>query len=339
MVESITTPPSYSDTLTKKYGDIVKSGTAFIQKPRLIVPFSPCLDVILGGGIPEGSFVILTGSPKSGKSLSTLHFCANAQLLNKKIYYLNIEGRLKARDLRGITNLDQSKITLISSEKGNLLTGEKFLQIAEDIIRDEPGSIVVLDSISQLCPEKELEGTIGDTGRNPTALLLASFCRKISNILPVNGNILIGITHQIANTSGFGNPLTESGGRKIAYAVDVKLKAKYFKDWKVGTDGEPIGQTVEWETESTAIIAPGRKTTSYIRYGNGIDEYAEVLFLAENLGKVKKSGAWYKVQTKQGEKIYQGFFNTIEGLKAEPEVYTTLKDEIRQTLVGDIKTL
>lgn len=327
------------EQLIKKYGEVVKNGKVFIDKPHVIVPMSPALDVILGGGIPEGSLVILTGNPKWGKSLSSLHLCGNAQKLGKKIYYLNIEGRLKSRDLKGIQNLNAELVTIIGSEKGSVLSGEKYLRIAEDIIKDDPGSVIVLDSISQLCPEKELAADVGDTGRNPTALLMASFCRKISNILPVNGNIVICITHLIANTSGYGNPLAESGGRKIAYAVDVKLRAKALEKWKINTaKGEvQIGQIVTWETESTAIIAPGRQCQSYIRYGVGIDESAEIVSLATNLGMIKKAGAWYNILdpiTHQPVAKCQGEFNTILELEKHPEFLTKLKNEIKTSLIG-----
>jgi RecA/RadA recombinase len=266
-------------------------------------------------------------------TVSALHFSANCQQLGRTVYYLNIEGRLKARDLKGIKKLQPDKVKVIGSILGKILTGEEYLRIAEEIIRDEPGSVIIVDSVSQLCPEKELGSEIGDTGRNPSALLMASFCRKTSNIIPVNRNIVICITHQIANTSGFGAALNESGGRKIAYAVDVKLKAKKVEDWRAGAaTTDPIGQLTYWESESTNTIAPGRKMQSYIRYGIGIDESAEIASLSINLGLIKKSGAWYKVDGIDGQ--FQGLEKLVIALDENKELSDKLNNQIRSMLIA-----
>lgn len=321
------------EDIIKKYGGVINNGQTFIDKPKIVIPFSPSMDIGLGGGIMEGSFVIITGPPKGGKTISSLHFSANAQKLGRKVYYLNIEGRLKTRDLKGIKKLQVDKVEIIGSILGKIITGEEYLRIAEQIIRDDPGSVIILDSVSQLCPEKELGSDIGDTGRNPSALLMASFCRKISNIIPVNRNVVICITHQIANTSGYGAALNESGGRKIAYAVDVKLKEKKFEDWKVGADTtDPIGQINHWETESTNTVAPGRKMQSYIRYGVGIDESMEICSLGINLGMIKKGGAWYKVDGIDGQ--FHGLEKMVAALDEKPELLEEINKKIRGMLIG-----
>ena len=57
------------EDIVKSFGDnIVLTGNAIVDKKVLTIPVSPALDIILNGGIPEGSFVILTGQPKSGKA-------------------------------------------------------------------------------------------------------------------------------------------------------------------------------------------------------------------------------------------------------------------------------
>ena len=56
--------------VSKTFGsDIILSGSAIIDRESIVIPVSPAIDIILNGGIPEGSFVILTGQPKCGKSL------------------------------------------------------------------------------------------------------------------------------------------------------------------------------------------------------------------------------------------------------------------------------
>jgi archaellum biogenesis ATPase FlaH len=60
---------------------VFTSGQSIIDKPSVIIPFSPALDLVLGGGVPEGSFMVFTGPPKCGKSVSSLDFAGTAQQL------------------------------------------------------------------------------------------------------------------------------------------------------------------------------------------------------------------------------------------------------------------
>ena len=75
--------------------------------------------------------------------------------------------------------------------------------------------------------------------------------------------------------------------------MDVKLEAKRVQPWYVGSEEDaPIGQIVTWMTHSTAIIAPGQKIDSYIRYGEGIDEVTEIIRLGIDTGFITKAGSW-----------------------------------------------
>lgn len=69
-----------NDEVAKQFGsEIVLNGNAIVDKEPLIIPVSPSLDIVLNGGIPEGSFVVLTGQPKCGKTTTSLDFAATAQ--------------------------------------------------------------------------------------------------------------------------------------------------------------------------------------------------------------------------------------------------------------------
>jgi RecA/RadA recombinase len=57
------------DDIAKKYGNVIKKGDALLEerKDYKILKVSPIIDVALGGGIKEGSWVMLSGAAKSGK--------------------------------------------------------------------------------------------------------------------------------------------------------------------------------------------------------------------------------------------------------------------------------
>jgi recombination protein RecA len=320
--------------------DILLSGNSIKEKKTIIIPVSPAIDMALQGGVPEGSFVILTGQPKCGKTTTSLSIAATAQEEKyignlqkpRHVYYLNIEGRLKKRDIEGIVGLDLERFTLIGSAQGKILHAEEYLQIAEQIINQEPGSIVIIDSYSALCTEAEITSDMNKMQRADGAKLLAKFCRKVANVIPVNKNIVIGITHLMGNPTGYGAEFKEKSGQAIAYQTDIKLRAKKFSPWLLGKENTQIGQEVEWQVICSALGPPGATTTSYIRYGEGIDKHMELFNLAVDIGLIKKGGAWYTFTTLEDSPKFQGAEKVREFLISNKEVYASLQEEINKAL-------
>lgn len=334
---------SLKESVEKNFGEnIMLDGKALVDKELITIPVSPALDIILGGGIPEGSFVILTGQPKCGKTTTSLDFCATAQKSEyngsrgpRQVYYLNIEGRLKKRDLEGIPGLDLDRFHVIGSQTGKILHAEEYLQIAERIINEEPESILIIDSYSALCTEAEITSDMDKMQRADGAKLLAKFCRKVANVIPVNKNIVIGITHLMGNP-GYGNvEWKEKSGQAIAYQTDIKLRAKFHKPWTVGTDANEtqIGQEIEWITQCSALGPPGGTITSYIRYGQGIDKAMELTTIGSDMGLITKSGAWYTLSfLKDAKQKLQGTEKVRQYLVDNPEAYESLYKEIKSAM-------
>ena len=317
------------------------SGSDIIDRERVIIPFSPKIDFIIGGGIQEGSFVVLTGVPKLGKTTAALTFAASAQNelystenypTGRKVYVYNIEGRIKSRDLVGIKNLktDNKHLEVIESIKGNILYAEDYLDIAEKKINEEPNSIHIIDSFSQLCTRSRRDADIGDRFRDDTPLLLSNFCKRVANVLPVNDTILIGITHLIANQGQGMKKWVEASGRKIQYQMDYKLRGTHITPWMNGDT--QVGQTVHWECDTSALGPPGMKCESWLRYGEDIDIYAETFDICKLLGKIKKKGSWFEFPN--GEKV-QGFEKGCDFIKNNPDIFKDLEEQYKKLLFNE----
>lgn len=333
---------SLKEDVTKTFGDeVILSGNALMDKFLVNIPVSPSLDLVLNGGIPEGSFVVFTGQPKCGKTTTSLDFAATAQKPEyqgglkspREVYYLNIEGRLKKRDLEGIPSLDLDRFHIVGSQQGKILHAEEYLQIAERVINEIPGSILIIDSYSALCTEAEITSDMDKMQRADGAKLLAKFCRKVANVIPVNKNIVIGITHLMGNPTGYGAEFKEKSGQAIAYQTDIKIRAKTFKPWTVGNDATQIGQEIDWQVICSALGPPGGVITSYIRYGQGIDRYTELINLASDVGVIHKGGAWYTISKIDDEKVkFQGTEKLRQYLIENPEIYAKLFKDFKQTM-------
>jgi recombination protein RecA len=281
----------------------------------------------LGGGVPEGSLFILTGPEKVGKTVTALTFCANAQALKRKVYYGNIEGRLRKRDIEGIAgiNMDPEYLEIIGSTQGNILSAEKYLSIFDQLIHTQPNCICIVDSFSALASDAELTGDLSDQQVMSVQKVLAKFCRRISNVLPINKVTVVGITHLMANINKFGRGKTkvEKSGTALKYQVDVKLHASHLTPILQGET--QIGQTVHWQVVTSAIGPPGQKVASHIKYGRGIWKEMELADLLVDFGLVQKSGSWL---TLPNEEKLQGKNNLAAYLEENPNEYLKFENDI-----------
>ena len=318
--------------IIKKYGDVIHDASSIMEREIHILSVSPKIDIALGGGVPEGSLFILTGPEKAGKTVTALTFCANSQKLKRKIYYGNVEGRLRGRDMAGIKELDRDPkiFKLIESRAGNILSAEKYLSIFDELVATVPESVCVIDSFSALASENELTSDLSDHQVMTVQKVLAKFCRRIAPALPINRVTVVGITHLMANVSTFGRgkARVKKSGTALKYQTDVKLHASHTTPILQGDS--QVGQTVHWQVVTSAIGPPGQKVSSHIKYGRGIWKEMELADLMVDFGIVKKSGTWLMLPN---EKKIQGKVNLAKHLEDNPEEYTEFENNIF-SLVG-----
>ena len=316
--------------IIKKYGDVIHKASSIMERKVHILSVSPKIDIALGGGVPEGSLFILTGPEKVGKTVTALTFCSNAQNLERKIYYGNVEGRLRDRDMEGIKGLDTEKVELVQSGPGNILSAEKYLSIFDELVARPPECVCVIDSFSPLASENELTSDLAAHQVMTVQKILAKFCRRIAPALPINRVTVVGITHLMANVSTFGRgkARVEKSGTALKYQTDVKLHASHTTPILQGDS--QIGQTVHWQVVTSAIGPPGQKVSSHIKYGRGIWKEMELADLMVDFDIVKKSGTWLMLPN---EKKIQGKVNLAKHLEDNPEEYAEFENNIF-SLVG-----
>lgn len=317
--------------INKRRGNVVISAKDIYDEERKIISVSPNVDYALNGGIPEGSWVIFSGSPKAGKTTTALQTIANAQQdFNKPAYIISAEHRINKKELEGVHGLKIDDIEVIQSSSGNILTAQILLQEATEIIKTIPGCILLIDSTSALCAEKELIEDITSQARNEGPKLLATFCRKMGSVVPVQKSIVIIIQHLIANTSGYGSPYYEDGGRKIQYQADIKMRATSFQKWNDNKDNQ-IGQIISWQVMTSSLGKPGAKFESYLRYGYGLDDIKEYTTVAMDMGIILKGGSWYTIPFLDNKKV-QGEDNLQEIFLADNDLLMKLKKEVKNLL-------
>lgn len=291
-----------SSSVVSKYGDVVRSGTEVLESINSlnVIGVSPALDIALGGGLREGSVVVMTGDPKSGKTTTALHFAAKCQALGKRVVYVNTEGRLSRQNFDGIKGLDPENILIVESTDDRILTAEDFLNIIEYYINNDHGCLIIADSLSNMVPACELEGEVRTGVRNALPRLLSMFFKRISGTLMKNKTILICITHNIANTGGspYAPQKMADCGNMLQYQAGTNMVITHRGKWQVPKDTGPhVGQIANWSIKtSCAGGRPNSTAESWIRYGIGIDEVQEIMQIACEFRLIKASGAWYTIQ-------------------------------------------
>lgn len=297
---------SVSNAIIAKYGDIIEDGNKVLDdlKELKVISVSPALDIALGGGFREGSCVVMTADPKHGKTTTALHFASKCQKLGKNIFYYNTEGRLTKENFIGIKGLDPAKIKIVqSSEATPLVSAETFLNSLEAHIKGTPDLVAIVDSVSSMVPQDELDGEVRTGVRNALPKLLAMFLKRISGDVHRSKAIIIFITHNIANTGGslYAPKKMADSGNMLQYQAGTNMIITHRGKWEVPAEsGNHVGQIANWSIKTSAAGGkPNSTAESWIRYGVGIDEIQEIAQIASEFGLVKKAGAWYTLSVVQ----------------------------------------
>lgn len=287
-------------------GSIVTSG--IVPDVKFISTRCRGLDKALGGGWALGRIIEIFGPESSGKTTLTLEAIASAQSKGLKCAFIDMEH---AFDPQYALAIGVKMNELIFSQPSS---GEEALEITDMLVRSGAVSLIIIDSVAALVPQKELEGDMGDSSMGKHALLMSQAMRKLAGPTHQNDCSIIFI-NQIRMKLGvmFGSPETTTGGNGLKFyasqRVDVRRRA-VIKDG-TGDDAASIGNETEAKVIKNKVAPPFKSCTFAIYYGRGIDKERDLLESAIEAGAIIKGGAWFTI----GEQKIQGEGKMLELLK------------------------
>lgn len=335
---------STDKAITKQFGKVLSKGSELVSLKKELKPISvsPKLDLALNGGLLEGSWTIISGDPKTGKSTTCLQICKNGQDEGRPIIYIDGESRLKAYNLVGTQGLDLDKIDIVHSpDDGECLAAEDFLDLATELIRrpENKGAVCVIDSCSSLIPRAELEEGASASLRASLPKLLSHWIKQNAQSVVKNKIIVLIITHYITNTSGYGKIKVPDCGVMVQYQADTRIDIARIEPWE--ESGKKIGQLVHWKVSCSSMGASGTECISHIRYGKGIDKEKEMIDLAESFGIIDKSGSWYSLpflentdEFKEPPK-FQGQAKVYDFIVDRPDIFNEVKKQV-ESMLSDV---
>lgn len=304
-------------------GSIMRLGDEPVQQIEAIPTGSLALDKALGiGGVPRGRILEIYGPESSGKTTLATHIIAEAQKMGGSAAFIDAEHAFDpnyAQDL-GV-DIDE---LLISQPD----TGEQALSICDTLVRSGALDVIVIDSVSALVPQAELEGDMGDTHVGLQARLMSQALRKLAGTINRTKTALLFI-NQIRMKIGqaWGNPETTSGGRALKFYCSVRMDIRRIGAVKDGSD--VIGNKTRVRVKKNKVAPPFKDAEFDIIYGEGISALGELIDLGTEFDIIEKRGSWYSYDD---DTIAQGREATKEWLEENDEVRDHVKHQIRKEL-------
>lgn len=281
------------------------------------------LDYALGiGGLPKGRIIEIYGPESGGKTTVTLHAIAETQKLGGMAAFIDVEHALDPVYAKSLgVDIDH----LIVSQPD---TGEQALEIMETLARSGAIDIVVLDSVAAMVTKAEIDGEIGDSFVGVQARLMSAAMRKLTSVISKSNTVAIFI-NQVREKIGvmYGNPETTPGGRALKFYASVRIEVR--KGEKIVDGDEIIGYTTKCKVVKNKVAPPFKETQFDMIFGEGISRLGEIITMGEELGFIKKSGAWYSYN---GERLGQGKEKTKKFLKENDDLRLEIEGKIKENM-------
>lgn len=281
------------------------------------------LDYALGiGGLPKGRIIEIYGPESGGKTTVTLHAIAETQKLGGMAAFIDVEHALDPVYAKSLgVDIDH----LIVSQPD---TGEQALEIMETLARSGAIDIIVLDSVAAMVTKAEIDGEIGDSFVGVQARLMSAAMRKLTSVISKSNTVAIFI-NQVREKIGvmYGNPETTPGGRALKFYASVRIEVR--KGEKIVDDGEIIGYNTKCKVVKNKVAPPFKEAQFDMIFGEGISRLGEIVTMGEELGFIKKSGAWYSYN---GERLGQGKEKTKKFLKENDDLRLEIEEKIKENM-------
>lgn len=354
--------------INKKYGD----GTIILGSdyPDLVrVPtgvFS--LDVEIGGGVPKGRIMILTGNESTSKTTVSMKAIAEFQnrcrnclsKLNEErkcimhecedggphnAMFVDIEGTFDPKWFRALGgNLDE--LYLLQPEYT-----EQACDVIEAVIRTGDMDIIVVDSIAMMSPAEEIEKSSENMLMGVHARLTNRLMRSISSGLNHLGMAnrrkpSIVLINQLREKVGvmFGSPDVMPGGKGQKFAASITIKFFARPSERVNEEATPkrnVGQLIRFNVEKNKTFPPNRSGTftlftdyslEFGREKGEVDNDVQIVKYGLAYGLISKNGSWYSY----GDVRRQGESGLIDGL-IENELLDQVKKELVEKILGGLR--
>ena len=137
--------------------------------PRRVIPSGSLrLDVLLGtGGIPRGHITEILGAEMAGKTTFCLHLVAEAQRLGELCAWVDADHALDPAYAQHC-GVNPDRLYLVMPNNA-----EQALAIVESLVHSSSLALIIVDSVTSLVTQVELQTPLGEPQRTSGAALIS----------------------------------------------------------------------------------------------------------------------------------------------------------------------
>jgi recombination protein RecA len=255
------------------------------------------LDVAIGaGGFPRGKIVEVYGPEGAGKTTVALTVAANVQRLGGNVGFVDAEHGLN-RQLCNNIGIDPSRFVVNQPD-----SGEDAIDMVEQMIRSRAFDMIIVDSVAAMVPKAEIDGDVGQQFMGLHARLMSRFMRRVAALANENGVMLVLLNQVRKNLAAYGTPDETTGGKAIKFYSSLRVEVRTSSSKKISRGTDVVGHTVTATVKKNRLGAPHTLAEFDIIYGQGVDASGSLLDVAEKIGVLTRSGAYY-TEVATGERI------------------------------------
>lgn len=300
---------------------------SMLDEPEFVRSGSVVMDALLGGGIPQGVFILWSAENGCGKSTGALHISRTYCMQNKKVLYLDYEGGVNNSQINGM-GLKKYLYDRDENPNGNFFIYKvQTYKDAESILDKimDYVDLVVIDSATAILTEKTKDSSSEDILPGIDSRVMSTFLKKYK-AEAVRNKVTWIIINQMRTkiAMGWGQVTKdeEAGGHALKFYSDIRIRmVRAYKgvlereeETATGKQKVPFGAICDIWTAKNRFERPNIPLKLAIIFGKGIsNEYAYFDFLESNKAIIK-SGAWYsiKLNETQEEVKVQGVGKVID---------------------------
>lgn len=288
-------------------------------------------DWINGGGGPRGRVEQLVGAKSSGKSSISLRRIAEGQRNGLTCAYVDVEHTLDKLWARKL-GVDLNNLIMYSPEDYD--SAEVTLEVVIDMLKLCSIDIIVIDSVTSLCPQAKIDGSMEDKHYAGVAGVLSQFFDKIigPGVL-YNSNTNLILINQPRDVIGSRFHMERiPGGKSLAHnsSIITYVKEGDFIFESNDKNASKIGKEIKVINNKNKCRFPYRESSVSLYFASGFNPLMDVLQFSEYYNLIEYSGAWGYYE---GENIGQGKVQQSQWLLEHREVYGKLKEAIRQSII------
>lgn len=305
------------------------------------------LDIALGGGIPTGQVVELSGPEASGKTTLCLHMTAAAQKLGAPCAWIDADCGLDLR-YAAACGVDPDRLFVCSPK-----SGEQALDMAQTLVGSGALGVIVVDSLPALVPQAELDLPLGvwdsrrdgDPKRRPPSptrpapaaeRALSNALLRMRRLVQDHRIILVFTSLPQARMSAAYHGLEENLPRlALKLHAGLRLQLKPLERLRKGD--QQAGQRVQARVVKHRAAPAATRFSPVdldIMYNEGITRSGEIFDFGTDLLVITREGHGYFYQ---GYRLGDDRDQAVDWICRHPEIQDELEAIIRRRLLPPVQ--